>query len=80
MFGGSAMYGMLLWFEMSSSAFSRGSMIGGLLVGYVETGTGPWRSRGFPTCQAEANAHQLSCPDMSASQSNSSVRQILELC
>jgi hypothetical protein len=28
MFDGSVMYGMLLWLEMSSSVFSRGSMIG----------------------------------------------------
>jgi hypothetical protein len=47
MFDGSVMYGILFWFEMSSNAFSRGSMIGSPLVGYVERGTSPWRSRGF---------------------------------
>ena len=49
-FDGSVKYGMLLWFEMSSSLFRRGSMIGGPspgLVGYVERGTDPWRSRCF---------------------------------
>ena len=47
MFGASVMNGMLLWLDISRSACSRGSMIGGPLVGYVERGTSPWRSRGF---------------------------------
>jgi hypothetical protein len=47
MFNGSVVYDMLLWFEIPSSAFSRGSMIGGPVKAYVEKGTSPWRSRSF---------------------------------
>ena len=45
MFDGSVKYDMLLWFEMSSSVFRRGSMIGGPSCGLCRK---RYRSVAFP--------------------------------
>lgn len=79
MFGASVMNGMLLWLDISRSACSRGSMIGGPLVGYVERGTSPWRSRGFRSAKQKlTRIHSAAVACCVAIKDTSA--EVMELC